>query len=85
LGSRIGWPGRRGSWHYAALSQTGPALSELKAPVATTLWVRREDQPATEQLCPRQIPVSSSAVPQNTGRGRCEVSQELKAKARSWN
>lgn len=32
-----------------------------------------------------KFPISSSAAPQNTGRGRCGVSQELKGKARSWN
>lgn len=78
-------PGGGGTRLHTAFGQPGPALSWMKALIAITLWVRGKDQPATEQACPRQIPVSSSAVPQNTGRGRCGVSQELKGKARSWN
>lgn len=46
-----------------------------------------EEETSLPQSTPARtkFPVSSSAVPQNKGRGRCEVSQELKGKARSWN
>jgi len=70
------------TWLCAALGQPGSVLPWLKAPLAVALPTAKlaERKGVVQQPHLRQIPVSSSTVPQNTGKRRCVESQELRGK-----